>query len=185
MSVQEEWKDIKITRNGKIHDYTGMYMISNTGKVFSIKKGALLKARRQDKDYLEVVLYKNGDGQAFYIHRLVANAFLDNPNNYQQVNHKDENTHNNYVDNLEWCDQSYNINYGTRNERVSEKLRGENNPNAKKVKCVETGRIFNTIKEASDWLETNSKNPSSKIVDCCKGKRKTAYGFHWEYVYSE
>ena len=59
MSVKEEWKDIKITRNGKIHDYTGMYMISNTGKVFSIKKGALLKARRQDKDYLEVVLYNS------------------------------------------------------------------------------------------------------------------------------
>ena len=77
------------------------------------------------------------------IHRLVALAFLDNPNNYPQINHKDENKLNNCVDNLEWCDAKYNINYGTRNDRMAK-------TQSRKIRCVETGIIYDSIKEAEE-----------------------------------
>ena len=77
------------------------------------------------------------------IHRLVALAFLDNPNNYTQVNQEDETKLNNCVDNLEWCDAKYNINYGTRNDRMAK-------TQSRKVRCVETGIIYDSIKEAEE-----------------------------------
>lgn len=118
----EEWKDIK--------GYEGLYQVSNLGRVRSLSryvkhrtiyilKGKLLKQRTRGKGYLAVTLCKNSKLKHYYVHRLVAEAFIPNPNNLPQVNHKDENKSNNCVDNLEWCDDKYNTNYGTRNERHS------------------------------------------------------------------
>ena len=117
----EEWKDIA--------NYEGIYQISNMGNVRSLdrivhpnnqylQKGKILKPLDNGK-YLFVTLRKDGVKENKYIHRLVAEHFLPNPLFYNEVNHKDEDKHNNCISNLEWCTHSYNMNYGTRNEKIS------------------------------------------------------------------
>ena len=111
--MTEIWKTIK--------DYPN-YQISNLGRVKSLgnnktRKEKILKSYKNNKGYLKVDLYKEGVIKKYYIHRLVASAFLDNPNNLPQVNHKDEDKTNNCVDNLEFCTSQYNINYGTRTKK--------------------------------------------------------------------
>lgn len=121
----EVWKDIK--------GYEGLYQISNYGRVKSmarIKKHSYNGiAHLKEKilkpicinGYQRVSLSKDSKMTHKFIHSLVADAFVKNPHNYPEINHKDENKANNIYHNLEWCTHSYNINYGTRNERVSKK----------------------------------------------------------------
>lgn len=128
--MQEIWKDIL--------DYEGLYQVSNLGRIKSLNrkvtqyngynyserfyKGKILKYCVKPNGYAQVGLGKNGKIKWFAVHRLVAQAFIDNLNNEKYINHKDENKLNNKVENLEWCSCSYNINYGTRNDKVREKL---------------------------------------------------------------
>lgn len=114
--MQEVWKEIEGTN--------GMYQVSNLGNVKSftrIKKGGLLKPGRYSNGYLFVHFSKDtdkkGERHSYLIHRLVAQAFLPNPDGLPQVNHKDENKTNNRVDNLEWCTHLYNQNYGTKKSK--------------------------------------------------------------------
>ena len=111
--------------------YEGLYEVSNTGRVRSLdrydrknrlKKGKLLKNKDNGNGYLLCGLSKNGIVKNKYIHRLVAEAFIERPDGLYEVNHKDEDKTNNNVDNLEWCDATYNVNYGTRNIRAKETL---------------------------------------------------------------
>lgn len=119
--MEEVWKDVP---------YWYGHQISNKGNVRSvdrevnhnysdvaIKKGKLLKTTLNRRGYYEIVTYINGNKVHKTIHRLVAEAFIPNPNNYEYVNHKDENKLNNSVDNLEWCSHRYNCNYGTAIQR--------------------------------------------------------------------
>lgn len=91
------------------------------------REGTIIKSFPDAFGYVRVCLYANGRGRKFMVHRLVAKAFVDNPNGYQILNHKDEDKSNNQATNLEWCTQKYNINYGTRTIRAS----GENTKNHK------------------------------------------------------
>ena len=102
--------------------YDGMYQISNLGRVYSKKSNRFLAIKDNGRGYQQVQLWKNNKGKHEYIHRLVALAFIPNPDNLPQVNHKDEDKLNNCVDNLEWCDCKYNNNYGTARERGRETL---------------------------------------------------------------
>lgn len=102
------------------------YSVNDSGEVFNNKTGRKLKQTIK-KGYCNVYLY-NEDGRKFFlVHRLVAQAFIPNPNNYPEVNHKDENSLNNCVENLEWCTSKYNNNYGTHKEKLRQRL-SENNP---------------------------------------------------------
>ena len=113
--MKECWKDIK--------NYEGLYQISNTGKVKSLAR--IYKNRKCEekilfpsitpKGYYRLGLCKKGNIKYYYIHRLVAETFISNPNNLPLVNHKDENKLNNCISNLEWCNNEYNINYGNCN----------------------------------------------------------------------
>lgn len=115
--LNEIWRDIK--------GYEGKYQISNFGRVRNVKTGKVLKLYPNEKGYLRIHIGK----KQYRVHRLVAIAFIPNPNNYPDVNHKDENKQNNFVyidengnyvpelSNLEWCTKSYNHSYGTRTER--------------------------------------------------------------------
>ena len=113
--MKEEWRNII--------GYEQKYQISNIGKVKSLnyhstKRNGLLRFSKNHRGYFFVRLSKGCKVKTITVHRLVALAFLPNPHNYPQINHKDENKLNNRVDNLEWCTASYNQNYGTRNERT-------------------------------------------------------------------
>lgn len=160
-----------------IKGYEELYEISSSGRVKGIKRNRFLTLKNTDCGYLKVNLSKPyGDKKGhslrtFIVHRLVAEAFIPNPDNLPCVNHKDENKHNNSVDNLEWCSHAYNDNYGTRNSRMSAKK-------STAIKCVETGKVFKSIREAA--LFANRKE--STISSCLSGKTKTSGGYHWEYA---
>lgn len=121
----EEWRPIE--------GYEGLYEVSSYGRVRSVDrfivdslghrkfyKGKVLIPVKSNLGYLLVSLCCNGKHKGITVHRLVAQAFLPNPDNLPEINHKDEDKTNNSVENLEWCDRSYNINYGSRNIRVKE-----------------------------------------------------------------
>jgi hypothetical protein len=171
----EIWKDIE--------GYEGKYQVSSCGRVKSLNynktgREQILEPIKFSNGYLLVCLYKNGKGKYKLIHRLVAEAFIPNPKNLPYVNHKDENKENNRVDNLEWCEQKYNLNYGTRNERISKKLLNREDL-SKPVLCVETGIVYSSAMEAE--RQTGADN--GHIIACCKGKKyKTTKGYHWQYA---
>lgn len=157
----EIWRDVK--------DYNGDYKVSNYGRVFSVKSNLYLSQKVKVDGYLTVKLYGGGKSKREYVHRLVALAFVDNPQGLPQVNHKDENRENNNANNLEWCDSKYNNNYGEHKERVAK-------AHSKPVKCIETGKSFNSAKEAADFYNISA----SQINAIFRGRCKTAGGYHWE-----
>lgn len=176
-TMEEIWKDIK--------GYEGKYQVSNFGNVKSLNYNQtgnerLLKPILHHTGYLCVNLCK--PNKKFPIHRLVAEAFIPNPDNLPQVNHKDENKHNNHVDNLEYCTQLYNINFGTRNKRISESL-------SKKVYQYTLDGKF--VKEWKSIIECSRNGfNQGNIVSCCKGGliRNNKWvnvtqhkGFKWSY----
>ena len=121
--MEEVWKPIIIEKKGVIYNFTGLYEISNLGRVRSLNhnntgKIKIMKNQKDSRDYFQVGLSKDGERNFFLVHRLVATMFIDNPNELPQVNHKDEDKTNNHVENLEWCTQEYNNSYGTRIERI-------------------------------------------------------------------
>ena len=129
-----------------------------------------LKPQKNNNNYLYVNLSKNGKRKKCYIHRLVAETYLPNLAGLPQVSHIDETRDNNCVDNLCWTTVKDNNNMPLRLQRHS-----------KRVQCIETGIIYNSIKEAAIKNNINKGNISS----VCNGKRQTAGGFHWKYVKDE
>lgn len=161
----EEWRDIK--------DYEGLYQVSNEGRVKSLKfgKGKILKPQKNTKGYLQVQLWNGGKRVHKLVHRLVAEAFLPNPNNYKEVNHKDENPSNNHVENLEWCDRNYNNNYGTRTEKCSRRV-----DQIDKV----TGEVVRQWASTAE-CERNGYDHGA-VAKCARGELKTFKGYVWKYV---
>lgn len=252
MMMNEIWKDVV--------GFEGRYMVSNTGIIKSLQRtvsnspttSRLVKERvmsHQDngKGYCVVNLSKNGKVRKEYVHRIVAKAFIDNPESYNEINHKDENKQNNSATNLEWCTSSYNKRYGTYIERIvasrnisrkgsyekpvykydgdgsflfeyksiadaarktgisEENIRSvirrktksaggfqwsrtnHSNPppyrNEKMVKVTsytKDGMCIKTYKSASEAAKDTGCN-ISKIVGCCRGKRKSTGGFTFRY----
>ena len=159
-----------------IQGYEGKYQISNLGNVYSLITNKILKPRLTLDGYYQVDLCKNGVKKHLYIHRLVAQSFLDNPKNYKIVNHKDENSMNNIVSNLEWCNSTYNNNYGNCKRKISE---------ANSIKINQYDMDGNFIKQ---WLGINNiercfKINKGNICMCCKGKRNNAGGYKWKYTH--
>ncbi len=164
--MKEIWKDVK--------GYEGLYKVSNFGNVKTIKNNKILKINTTG-EYGYVALYRDRKKTIKKIHRLVAENFIENPNNYPCVNHKDENKWNNKVDNLEWCTQKYNCNYKNRNKKLSKsKCRF-------KIKQIDLNG--KTIKIWQDiWeLRNNTSYNTHVIRQCCQKRCKTSYGYKWEY----
>ena len=176
--MNEIWKNID--------DFEGLYQVSNLGNVKSLNynhtgKELFLKPGTDKYGYLYVLLYKNGKPRHFKIHRLVAKAFLENPYNKPEVNHKDEDKTNNCLTNLEWMTSKENINYGTHNERAA-KSRINHQAISKSVLQYSLDGEF--IKEwpSTMQIERELGFSSSNISECCNGKQKTSYRYIWKYA---
>lgn len=177
-SLVEEWRDVD--------GFEGFYQVSNLGNVRSLDRyvsykgigSALLKGKKMKlsqsvSGYLYVTLQKDGKFKRFRVHRLVAQAFIPNPNNLSQVNHKDEDKTNNTVENLEWCDATYNCNYGTRNNKIICKRK-------KPIIGLNTqGEVVYEFDSAIDARKMGFDE--THIASCCKGKRKMHKGIIWKY----
>lgn len=167
---KEIWKDIE--------EYEKLYQVSNLGNIKSLIKNKILKPNITRTGYLYVNLYKNGIPKHYYIHRLVAKNHLINPNNYTQINHKSEIKSDNRVENLEWCSNNYNMNYGTIKERMIET---KTKQCGKKISQYDLKgnfiKTWNSIRE----IERILKIPHQNIIRCCKGKVKTAGNYIWKY----
>lgn len=158
----EDWKDIQ--------GFDGLYQVSSDGRIRN-NKGKILKLFQDGYGYLYVGLHKNGTILTKSAHRLVAEAFLENPNNYEQVNHKDEDKHNNNVDNLEWCTPKYNCNYGSRNEKLSRRV-NQIDP--------QTGEVIHQWASARE-CGRNGYDAAS-VSRCALGKYKQHKGYIWKYA---
>ena len=177
--------------------YEGYYEVDQFGRVFSLDRsivvvdgnrtytkhlaGKQMKQSMHDKGYKIVSLTRDGKTTMMFVHRIVAEAFLPNLDNLPMVNHKDEDKSNNFLENLEWCTASYNRTYGRAVERQAKKLRGRESDKRVAVVCRTPDGIyeewFPSITEAARVMN----GCTSVISAVCKGKRKTAYGYLWEY----
>ena len=169
------------------------YFISNFGRVFSKKSNKVMKNRVVSKNgYQQITL----DNSQLLVHRLVAQAFIPNPDNLPCVNHKDENPGNNDFRNLEWCTYKYNSNYGTNPSRHSKKMidRYNNDPDwksdcikrladiqkKKRKRVVQLDKFNNYLKTyESSYATEKDGHLSVHVCDCANGKRKTHHGYKW------
>lgn len=163
--MKKIWKDVI--------GYEGLYQISNSGKIRNLA-GEILTPVDNGNGYLRFSLsHGKRKYETVYLHRALAEAFIPNPNNLSEVNHKDENKLNNDIDNLEWCTPKYNVNYGTRNQRSGEQLRR---------KIVGT-RIKDGSTIQFDGVVESERAGFNKsaISNCLQGLSQSSGGYVWKY----
>lgn len=167
----ETWKDVP--------GYVGYYQVSSLGRIRSLPRNGtrkevhILSPNVKKNGYVNVLLSKNDKRKTCRLHRLVAQAFIPNPDNKPQVNHKNGCRSDNRTVNLEWVSSKENINHKFR---VLGYKMGKRNP--KPVKCLETGEKFECIKDA----ERLYGKSYGAIQHAVNGKTRTAYGLHWRFV---
>lgn len=198
--IKEVWRDIP--------NYEDLYQVSNFGRVKSLPKQCgwrcskeckIIQSRFDKDEYLIINLYKNKKMKTCKVHRLVALAFIPNPENLPIINHKDQNTQNNYVENLEFCDYQYNATYNNAHIIRGEKSKGKpkSKESVEKMRISLTGKpnykirkpILQYSKEHVFIKEWDSATSASKelniyasaITSCCSGKINSAYGCIWRY----
>lgn len=194
--MEEEWRDIA--------GYESYYQVSSLGRVRSVERWVqdrfgmkapyrihekILKPKRSQTGYLFVHLSKDGHAHPQRIHRMVAEAFIPNPDRLPTVNHKNEDKTDNRVENLEWCTQAYNNEYGTRTQR-SQLSQKQRRPVTMYTKDGQPMRTFPTLVEAARYIvnEIGDGAPSIKIADnniraVCHHRphRHLVYGYRWEF----
>ena len=163
------------------------YQVSNLGNVRSVNymNTGIIKLLKQFKSYngyIRVGLSIDGKLKNLLVHRLVAQAFIPNPNNLPQINHKDEDKTNNVVGNLEWCDQRFNNEYGSRNERSTNSNRNNPKQNCRKVNQYTLDGIFVNSYPSLSEIKRSLGFDFTNIQACCSGRHKTAYGYVWRYA---
>ena len=181
MEEKEIWKPVV--------GFENLYEVSNMGRVKSLERTVwsglnggcyitiperILKPRKAS-GYLQVALYKDGKGKWCLVHRLVASAFIPNPQGLPEVNHISEDKADNNLENLEWVSPKENVNHGTRNKRMAEK----------KSKAVVGVHIVTGEKvffPSIIAVERQIGIDQASICKCCKGKQKIAGNYTWHYV---
>jgi len=171
----------KIMRKEKwrmIPGYDGLYMVSSLGRVKNCRTGRIMSPSDNGRGYLQIGLTKNGIRKTYKVHRLVAMAFIPNPNNLPEVNHINEDKTDNRVENLEWCTHAYNTGYGDRSRKVREKTTNgklstpviQIKPNGERIE-------YPSMQEA----ERQTKVPQANISKVCNGDRRKAGGCRWKF----
>lgn len=160
--MEEIWRDIE--------NYEGLYQVSNLGRVKSLPrnttKGGLLSPDSNGKGYLTVLLSKKGKKRRFYIHKLVATAFLQNEENLPEVDHRDNDKTNNRAENLQWISHV---------ENLRKKQSGIGIP--RRIICIETGEVFESVAAAAKAMKRDKSTMSYHL----NGKTKTCAGKHFKY----
>ena len=179
--MREEWREVA--------GYEGLYEVSNLGNIRALDRTVKGNSKRGTQNisghakkksiaktgYEVVLLHKDGSYKTKTIHRLVAKAFIPNPDNRPIVNHLDGNKRNNRVTNLEWCTQKRNVQHAYEIGLVSIE---------KPVRCVETGKIYKSETAVSVEIY-GDRRAQSFIGEACRGEKPTAYGYHWEFAEKE
>lgn len=181
--MEEIWKDIE--------GFHGIYRVSNIGNVMSLNycnRGykKLLTPKCNNRGRLWVELVSGEKRRCALIHRLVAEAFIPNPDGFPQINHKDENPKNNNVENLEWCTQEYNQMCYYKNHGLNLKKQCQRNRSYEKrthLRIEQISKEGDIVRTWENSAKIKSENGWSdwSISECCRGKRKTAYGYIWRY----
>ena len=167
MKVVENWKPVV--------GYEGLYEVSDVGRVRRITTGKILKPGKNRYGYLYVNLCKNGVMKTLTVHRLVAFAFVEGRDLFKnEINHVNENKTDNRAINLEWCTAKDNCNHGTRTQRMAE------------TRSIPIIQLTLDYKFVAKWPSSHEAGrngfDNSNIIQCCKHKHKTAYGFRWLYL---
>lgn len=183
--MTEVWKDIE--------GYEGIYQVSNLGRVRSLDrefvtkagfaqstKGCFIKPFTTRNGYLSVRLRTLISRKTYFVHRLVAQTFIPNPDCLPIINHRDENKQNNRVDNLEWCTQEYNVNYGSSLSKLSASHRNHPCLSKEVRQLLLTGELLHVYPSAKEAARQAGLSDSN-IVRCCNAPSKTAGGYRWEY----
>ena len=179
----EEWRDVV--------GYEGLYQVSSMGRVKSLErkvpkgygertvKERILKPKTNRYGYLIVGLYAGGKRKMFFVHRLVCQAFHDNPDNKLDVNHINENKTDNRACNLEWCTRRENVNHGTRNVRAGKAIaKALSKPVGQYTLDGDLVKVWQSTSE----VERQTGFSQGNISEVANGNRKTAHGFIWKYV---
>ena len=178
-----------IDKRGKTYDFSWLYEISNYGKIRNIKSGRILKQYLDRNGRYAIRLRCKGKRKlhGFSLSRLVATAFIPNFDNLPQVNHIDGDPRNNCVDNLEWCDESYNIQHAYNNNLMDRKLTRVNALNAsdvisKKVNQYTLDGVFIKSYKSYESAGNAVGVSGNAIKKCCKGICKQSAGYIWRCV---
>lgn len=169
----EIWKDIV--------GYEHLYKVSNYGRIKTLGRKRVKESIMRceiNKGYARITLSKHGKKKHYFVHLLVAKAFMPIPVGCYEINHKDENPLNCKVNNLEWCSHLYNLTYGNRIQKVIEKER-------KPVNQYAVDDVFVKEHYSINEAARNINGNASSICMCCQGKQKIAYGYKWKYSTKE
>ena len=153
------------------------YQVSDSGDVINTVRNLPLKQHKDKDGYKRVILRRHGEQKNFFVHRLVAEAFIPNPDNLPCVNHKDENKANNRAENLEWCSVQYNTTYHDAHLKRTKSLKKA------VIQYDASGSVVRVWSSASEAAKALGKSRGN-INACCLHLPhfKTAYGYRWEYV---
>lgn len=160
---EEKWIGIK--------DYSDLYKVSNLGRIKRIKTGRILKNISNVEGYLTINLFKDGKGTNLRVHRLVAQAFIENPENKPEINHIDEDKANNSTSNLEWATRAENNKHGTRTERTCKKTRAIN---------MATGSYVDYPSQTQCARELQIRR--NAVNACVNNRRKSVNGYIFKNI---
>lgn len=184
--MEEVWKDIK--------GYEGLYQVSNLGRIKSlsryvdVREGVKIHINERvkphyinKKGYCQIGLCKDGIRKGFLVHRLVADAFIQNPQNKRTVNHINCDKSDNRIENLEWATYSENIRHAFSNNLIDNSHSYDERKKPIVQLDKESGELLNTYDSIGSAMRSIGKNTKNVIINCCKGRGHSAYGYRWLY----